>query len=295
MDINMDINLEELADRLENLENAHEGHREMKAALGASLARLAILRKQATAYAAFGVDPLKVQLPAILQANIAACKARALWAEIEQLAGLAPYNAALAKVNKLTLLVAGAGKSKLFRTKAEANAIYAGSLADAKQAYREALRLCWKLRKGKRALKERSIVDHNAFVAWNTLRVGLQQVKRLLALKSASLAAQRLQDKHYAALQQWAHAQGIALSSIENLSERWEEAGKLNGRVYVMHNALAETPISKGEKAKTKAGPSLPIVPATLEELRHGLPHREVRVVVKGKPGVQRTILVNRI
>lgn len=295
MSTNMGLNLEELADRLENLESAHEGHKEMKAALGASLARLSALRKQAAAYAAFGVEPLKVQLPLVLQANIAAYKARTLWAEIETLAGLAPYNAALAKVNKLTLMVAGAGKSRVLRKESEANAIYAGSLADAKQAYRVALRLCWKLRKGKRTLKGRSAIDHNAFVAWDTLRVGLQQVKRLLALKSASLAVQRREDRHYAALQQWAYAQGIELSSIANPSERWEEAGKLNGRVYVMHNALADTPISKGEKAKTKAGVSLPIVPATLDELRHGLPHREVRVVVKGKPGVQRTIRVNRI
>lgn len=295
MNINMGMNLEELEERLESLESAHEGHREMKAAIGASLGRLAALRKQAAAYAAFGVEPLKVQLPAILQANIAACKARALWAELEQLAGIAPYNAAIAKVNKLTLMVAGAGKSRVLRRESEANAIYAGSLTSARQAYREALRLCWKLRKGKRTLKGRSVIDHNAFIAWETLRVGLQQVKRLLAMKSDSLAVQRRQDKHYAALQQWAYAQGIALSKVANPSSQWEEAGRLNGRVYVIHNALEDTPISKGEIAKTKVGVSLPIVPATLDELRHGLPHREVRVVVKGKPGMQRTIRVNRL
>lgn len=289
------MHLDELADRLENLESAHEGHKEMKAALGDSLARLVALRKQASAYTSFGVEPLKVQLPAILQVNVAAYKARTLWAEIEQLAGLAPYEAALAKVNKLSLRVAGAGKSRVLRRESEANAIYAGSLADVKQAYREAVRLCWKLRKGKRAMKERSVIDHNAFVAWSTLRVGLQQVKRLLAIKSASLAVQRMQDKHHSALQQWAYAQGIELSSIANPSERWEEAGKLNGRVYVMHNALADTPLSKSEKAKTNAGVGLPIVPATLDELRYGVPHREVSVVVKGKPGMQRTIRVNRI
>ena len=289
------MNLDELSDRLESLESAHESHREIKALLGESLARLSSLRKQGKAYAAFGVEPLKVQLPVILQANIARYKARSLWAEIESLAGLASYNAAVSKVNKLCLMVEGAGKSKVLRSTKESNAIYAGSLADVKDAYRQAVKLCYKLRKGKRAMKDRSVIDHNAFVSWRTLWVGLKQVKRLLALKSAALKHARLQDKHYAALSQWARAQGISLSKLTNPSEQWEEVGKLNGRVYVMYNALADTPISKGQKALTKAGASLPVIPETLEELKHGQPRREVKVVIKGKIGVQRTLLVNRI
>ena len=289
------MNLDELSDRLESLESAHEAHSEMKASLGESLARLSDLRKQCKAYAAFGVEPLRVQLPTILQANIASCKARILWAEVEELAGLAPYNAAVGKVNKLCLMVAGAGKTKVLRTTHEANAIFAGSLTDAYEAYRQAVKLCYKLRKGKRAMKERSVIDHNAFVAWATLRAGLMQVKRLLALKSANLASERIADKHYSALSQWAKSQGISISKVANPSEQWEIEGRLNGRIYVMHNALADTPSSKKEKAKVKIGSSLPIVATTLEELQHGLPHREVKVVVKGKIGLQRTILVNRL
>ena len=289
------MNLDELSDRLESLESAHEAHKEMQAALGESLARLSDLRKQGKAYAAFGVEPLRVQLPIVLQANVARYKARSLWAEIEALAGLAPYYAATAKVSKLCLMVAGAGKTKVLRTTHEANAIYAGSLSDVQDAYRQALKFCYKLRKGKRAMKERSVLDHNAFVSWQTLRVGLRQVKRLLALKSASLDSQRVADRHYAALSQWAKVQGIVLSEMANPSEQWEIAGRLNGRVYVMHNALADTPISKKEKAKVKIGASLPIVPTTLGELRHGLPHREMKVTVKGKIGTQRTLLVNRL
>ena len=238
------MNLDELSDRLESLEAVHEAHKEMKAALGESLLRLSDLRKQGKAYAAFGVEPLRVQLPMVLQANVASCKARSLWAEVEELAGLAPYNAAISKVSKLCLLVAGAGKTKVLRTTHEANAIYAGSLTDTYEAYRQAVKLCYKIRKGKRAMKDRSIIDNNAFVAWATLRAGLMQVKRLLALKSATLAMQRMQDKHYTALSQWAKVQGVTLSSVTNPSEQWEIAGSLNGRVYVMHNSLADTPIS---------------------------------------------------
>ena len=289
------MNLDELSDRLESLESAHHGHSEMKAALGESLARLSALRRQGKAYAAFGVEPLRVQLPIVLQANVARYKARSLWAEIEGLAGLAPYNAAVGKVNKLCLMVAGAGKTKVLRTTHESNAIFAGSLSDATEAYRQAVKLCYKLRKGKRTMKERSVIDHNAFVAWATLRAGLMQVKRLLALKSANLANQRIADKHYASLQQWAKVQGVALSSIANPSEQWEIAGRLNGRVYVMHNALADTPISKSQKALTKLGASLPVVPTKLEELKHGMPHKEVKIIMKGKKGLQRTILVNRL
>lgn len=289
------MNLDDLSDRLESLESVHEAHKEMKDALDESLARLSDLRKQGNAYAAFGVEPLRVQLPIVLQANVARYKARSLWAEIEGLAGLAPYNAAVGKVNKLCLMVAGAGKTKVLRSTQESEAIYAGSLTDAQEAYRQALKLCYKLRKGKRAMKERSVIDHNAFVAWQTLYVGLKQVKRLLALKSANLANQRIADKHYAALHNWAKMQGVTLSKVANPSEQWEIAGRLNGRVYVMHNALEDTPISKKEKAKVKIGSSLPIVATTLEELQHGLPHREVKVVVKGKIGLQRTILVNRL
>ena len=289
------MNLDDLSDRLESLESAHEAHSEMKSALDESLARLSALRKQGKAYAAFGVEPLRVQLPIVLHANVARHKVRALWAEIEGLAGLAPYNAAVSKVSKLCLMVAGAGKTKVLRTTHESNAIYAGSLSDAQEAYRQAVKLCYKIRKGKRAMKDRSIIDHNAFVAWATLRAGLMQVKRLLALKSATLAMQRMQDKHYTALQQWAKVQGVTLSSVTNPSEQWEIAGRLNGRVYVMHNALADTPISKKEKAKVKLGASLPVVPELLDELRHGMPHREVKVIMKGKIGLQRTILVNRV
>ena len=289
------MNLDELSDRLERLESAHESHSELKALLGESLAKLSSLRKHGKAYAAFGVEPLKVQLPVILQANIASYKARSLWAEIESLAGLAAYNAATNKINKLCLMVEGAGKSKVLRTACESSAIYAGSLADVKDAYRQTVKLCYKLRKGKRAMKYRSVIDHNAFVSWRTLWVGLKQVKRLLALKSAALKQARIQDKHFASLSQWARVQGISLSKLTNPSEQWEEVGRLNGRVYVMHNALADTPISKGQKALTKAGASLPVIPETLEELRHGQPCKEVRIVVKGKKGVQRTILVNRI
>ena len=289
------MNLDELSDRLESLEAVHEAHKEMKAALGESLLRLSDLRKQGKAYAAFGVEPLRVQLPIVLQANVARYKARSLWAEIEGLAGLTPYYASTAKVGKLTLLVAGAGKTKVLRTTREANAIYAGSLSDAQEAYRQAVKLCYKIRKGKRALRYRSVIDHNAFVAWATLRAGLRQVKRLLALKSANLASKRMDDRHYAALSQWAKSQGIELSKVANPSEQWEIAGRLNGRVYVIHNALDDTPISKGEKAKRKVGSSLPIVPEVIDELRHGVPHREVKVVMKGKMGRQRTILVNRL
>ena len=289
------MNLDELSDRLESLESAHEAHRELKALLGESLVKLSSLRKQGKAYAAFGVEPLKVQLPVVLQANIARYKARNLWAEIEGLAGLAPYNAAIAKVSKLCLMVEGAGKSRVLRATKESDAIYAGSLSDASEAYRQAVKLCHKLRKGKRSLKDRCVIDHNAFVAWRTLWVGLKQVKRLLALKSAALNHARLQDKHFAALSQWARVQGVSLSKLTNPSEQWEEAGKLHGRVYVMHNALADTPISKGQKALTKVGASLPVVSTTLEELKHGQPHREVRVVVKGKTGLQITLLVNRL
>ncbi len=289
------MNLDELSDRLESLEAVHEAHSEMKAALGESLLRLSDLRKQGKAYQAFGVEPLKVQLPVILQANIASHKARSLWAEIETLAGLGAYNAATAKVSKLCLMVAGAGKTKVLRTSGESASIYAGSLSDVQEAYRQSLKLCFKLRKGKRALRYRSVIDHNAFVAWATLRAGLMQVKRLLALKSATLAMQRMQDKHYTALQQWAKVQGVTLSSVTNPSEQWEIAGRLNGRVYVIHNALDDTPISKKEKAKVKLGASLPVVPELLDELRHGMPHREVKVIMKGKIGLQRTILVNRL
>ena len=289
------MNLDELSDRLESLENVHEAHKEMKAALDESLARLSDLRKQGKAYAAFGVEPLRVQLPIVLQANVARYKARSLWAEIEGLAGLAPYNAAVGKVNKLCLMVAGAGKTKVLRTTHEANAIYAGSLTDTYEAYRQAVKLCYKIRKGKRALRYRSVIDHNAFVAWATLRAGLMQVKRLLALKSADIKIQRVDDRHYAALSQWAKSQGIELSKLANPSEQWEIAGRLNGRVYVMHNALADTPISKKEKAKVKLGASLPVMPEVIEELRHGMPHKEVKVIVKGKIGLQRTILVNRM
>ena len=289
------MNLDELSDRLESLESVHDAHSEMKAALGESLARLSALRKQGKAYAAFGVEPLRVQLPIVLQANVARYKARSLWAEIESLAGLAPYNAAISKVNKLCLMVEGAGKTKVLRTTQEANAIYAGSLTDAYEAYRQAVKLCYKIRKGKRGMKDRSVIDHNAFVAWATLHTGLKQVKRLIALKSASLANQRLQDRHYSAVHQWAKAQGIELSKLNNPSAKWEIAGRLNGRVYVIHNALDDTPISKSQKALIKAGASLPVVPEILDELRHGMPHREVKVVVKGKIGLQRTILVNRL
>ena len=289
------MNLDELSDRLESLEAVHEAHKEMKAALGESLLRLSDLRKQVKAYTAFGVEPLRVQLPIVLQANVARYKARSLWAEIEGLAGLAPYNAAVGKVNKLCLMVAGAGKTKVLRTTHEANAIYAGSLTDTYEAYRQAVKLCYKIRKGKRALRYRSVIDHNAFVAWATLRAGLMQVKRLLALKSANLASKRMGDRHYAALSQWAKVQGISLRKVANPSEQWEIAGRLNGRVYVMHNALADTPISKKEKAKVKLGASLPVVPELLDELRHGMPHKEVKVVMKGKIGLQRTILVNRM
>ena len=289
------MNLDDLSDRLESLEAVHEAHKEMKAALGESLLRLSDLRKQGKAYQAFGVEPLRVQLPIVLQANVARYKSRSLWAEIEGLAGLTPYNAAVGKVNKLCLMVAGAGKTKVLRTTHEANAIYAGSLSDAQEAYRQAVKLCYKIRKGKRALRYRSVIDHNAFVAWATLRLGLMQVKRLLALKSANLASKRMDDRHYAALSQWAKSQGIELSKVANPSEQWEIAGRLNGRVYVIHNALDDTPISKKEKAKVKLGASLPVVPATLEELRHGQPHKEVKIVMKGKKGLQRTILVNRL
>ena len=289
------MNLDDLSDRLESLEAVHEAHKEMKAALGESLLRLSDLRKQGKAYQAFGVEPLRVQLPLVLQANVARYKARSLWAEIEGLAGLAPYNAAVGKVNKLCLMVAGAGKTKVLRTTQEANAIYAGSLSDAQEAYRQAVKLCYKIRKGKRALRYRSVIDHNAFVAWATLRAGLMQVKRLLALKSANLASKRMDDRHYAALSQWAKSQGIELSKLANPSEQWEIAGRLNGRVYVIHNALDDTPISKGEKAKVKLGASLPIVPTKLEELKHGAPHKEVKIIMKGKMGLQRTILVNRL
>ena len=289
------MNLDDLADRLESLENVHEAHSEMKAALGESLMQLSALRKQGKAYQSFGVEPLRVQLPIVLQANVARYKARSLWAEIEGLAGLAPYNAAVSKVSKLCLMVAGAGKTKVLRTTNEANAIYAGSLTDTYEAYRQAVKLCYKIRKGKRALRYRSVIDHNAFVAWQTLRVGLRQVKRLLALKSADIKIQRMGDIHYAALSQWAKMQGVTLSSVANPSEQWEIAGRLNGRVYVMHNALADTPISKKEKAKVKLGASLPVVPELLDELRHGMPHREVMVIMKGKIGLQRTILVNRL
>ena len=289
------MNLDDLSDRLESLDSAHGAHAEMKAALGESLARLSALRKQGKAYAAFGVEPLRVQLPVVLQANVASYKARALWEEIETLAGLGAYNAATAKVGKLTLLVAGAGKTKVLRTSNEANAIYAGSLTDTYEAYRQAVKLCYKLRKGKRALRYRSVIDHNAFVAWATLYTGLKQVKRLLALKSADIKIQRVDARHYAALSQWAKVQGVTLSSVANPSAQWEIEGKLNGRVYVMHNALADTPLSKKEKAKVKLGASLPVVPEVLEELRYGMPHRDVKVVMKGKIGLQRTILVNRM
>ena len=289
------MTLDELSDKLESLESAHESHKELKALLGESLARLSALRKQGKAYAAFGVEPLKVQLPVVLQANIARYKARSIWAEIESLAGLATYNAAVSKVSKLCLMVEGAGKSKVLRSTKESAAIYAGSLADVKDAYRQAVKLCFKLRRGKRAMKDRSVIDHNAYVSWRTLWAGLKQVKRLLALKSAEVRHARLHDKHYSALSQWAKVQGISLSKITNPSEQWEEAGKLNGRVYVIHNALADTPISKGQKALTKAGTSLPVIPETLEELKHGMPRKEVKIVVKGKIGIQRTLLVNRI
>lgn len=289
------MNLDELSDRLESLESAHESHSELKALLGESLAKLSSLRKQGKAYAAFGVEPLKVQLPLVRDANIASYKARSLWEEIAELAGFAPYNAALSKVSKLCLMVGGAGKTRVLRTTKESASIYAGSLADVKDAYRQTVKLCFKLRKGKRAMKDRSVIDHNAFVSWRTLWVGLKQVKRLLALKSADIYHARIQDKHFAALSQWARVQGIALSELANPSARWEEAGKLNGRIYVMHNALADTPISKGQKALTKIGASLPVIPETLEELKHGQPHKEVKIVVKGKIGLQRTLLVNRI
>ena len=289
------MNLDELSDRLESLESAHGAHSEMKASLGESLARLSELRRQGKAYAAFGIEPLRVQLPTILQANIASCKARALWAEVEELAGLVPYNAAVGKVNKLCLMVAGAGKTKVLRTTHEANAIFAGSLTDAYEAYRQAVKLCFKLRKGKRAMQHRSVIDHNAFVAWKTLYVGLKQVKRLLALKSAQVHSQRLADRHYAALHNWAKVQGVTLSTIANPSEQWEISGRLNGHVFVIHNALADTPISKKEKAKVKAGSSLPVIAECLHELRHGLPHREVRITVKGRKWVQRTLTVNRL
>lgn len=289
------MTLDELSDRLESLESAHEAHSELKALLGESLARLSSLRKQGEAYAAFGVEPLRVQLPLVLQANIASYKARTLWAEIESLAGLAAYNAAVGKVSKLCLMVEGAGKTKVLRTTKESNDIYAGSLTDVKDAYRQAVKLCFKLRKGKRAMKDRSVIDHNAYVSWHTLWTGLKQVKRLLALKSAEVRYARLQDKHFAALSQWARMQGINLSKLPKPSEQWEEVGRLNGRVYVIHNALADTPISKGQKALTKAGISLPVIPETLEELKHGMPRKEVKIVVKGKIGLQRTLLVNRI
>lgn len=246
------MNLDELSDRLESLESAHESHSELKALLGESLARLSSLRKQGKAYAAFGVEPLKVHLPVVLQANIARYKARSLWAEIESLAGLAAYNAATSKISKLCLMVEGAGKSKVLRSTSESNAIYAGSLADVKDAYRQSVKLCFKLRKGKRAMKDRCVIDHNAFVSWRTLWVGLKQVKRLLALKSAAVIHARLQDKHFASLSLWAKMQGISLSKFTNPNEQWEEVGRLNGRVYVIHNALADTPISKSEKAKEK-------------------------------------------
>ena len=289
------MNLEELYDRLESLESAHESHSELKALLGESLAKLSSLRKQGKAYAAFGVEPVRVQLPLVLQANVARYKARSLWAEIESLAGLAPYNAAVSKVSKLCLLVEGAGKTKVLRASKESSAIYAGSLADVKDAYRQAVKLCYKLRKGKRAMKDRCVIDHNSFVAWRTLWAGLRQVKRLLALKSAAVRHARLQDKHYAALQQWARVQGVELSKFDNPSEQWEETGKLYGRVYVIHNALADMPISKEQKALTKAGTSLPVIPETLDELKHGLPRKDVKIVVKGKIGIQRTIIVNRL
>lgn len=289
------MNLDELSDRLESLESAHGAHSEMKASLGESLARLSDLRKQVKAYAAFGIEPLKVQLPIIRQANISSYKAGQLWKEIQELAGLAPYEMALSKVAKLTMLVAGAGKTKVLRTTLEADAIYAGSLTDAYEAYRQAVKLCYKLRKGKRTMRDRSIIDHNAFVAWKVLWLGLKQVKRLIAIKQGDLYAARIADRHYAALHNWAKMQGVTLSKVANPSEQWEIEGRLNGRIYVMHNALADTPISKKEKAKVKIGSSLPIVATTLEELQHGLPHREVKVVVKGKIGLQRTILVNRL
>lgn len=289
------MTLDELSDRLESLENVRHAHSEMKSALDESLARLSALRKQVKAYAAFGVEPLRVQLPMVLQANVASCKARSLWAEVEELAGLAPYNAAVGKVNKLCLMVAGVGKTKVLRTTHESNAIFAGSLTDAYEVYRQAVKLCYKLRKGKRVLKDRSVIDHNAFVAWSTLRAGLRQVKRLLALKSANLTNQRIADKHYAALQQWAKVQGVTLSTIANPSEQWEIAGRLNGRVYVIHNALDDTPISKRQKALTKSGASLPVVPTMREELKHGMPHKEVKIIMKGKRGLQRTILVNSL
>ena len=219
------MNLDELSDRLESLESVHNAHSEMKAALGETLARLSTLRKQSQAYAAFGVEPLVVQLPLVLQANITSYKARSLWAEIERLAGLAPYNAATAKISKLCLMVAGAGKTKVLRTTCESNASFAGSMNEAREAYRQALKLCFKLRKGKRELRYRSVIDHNAFVAWTTLYTGLKQIKRLLTMKSASLANQRTQDMHYAALSQWARAQGIALSKVANPSEHWEAVG----------------------------------------------------------------------
>ena len=289
------MNLDDLSDRLESLESAHGAHSEMKASLDESLARLSDLRKQVKAYAAFGIEPLKVQLPIIRQANIASYKAGQLWKEIQELAGLAPYEMALSKVAKLTMLVAGAGKSKVLRSKADASAIYAGSLSDMIEAYRQAVKLCFKLRKGKRTMRERSIIDHNAFVAWKVLWLGLKQVKRLIAIKQGDLYAARITDRHYAALHNWAKVQGVTLSTIANPSEQWEIAGRLNGRVYVIHNALSDTPISKKEKAKVKLGASLPVVPEVLDELRHGVPHREVKVVVKGKIGMQRTILVNRL
>ena len=205
------------------------------------------------------------------------------------------YNAAVTKVGKLTLIVTSVGKSKVLRTDKECAAIYAGSLSDAHEAYKQALKLCYKLRKGKRVMKDRSVIDHNAFIAWNTLRVGLMQVKRLLTLKSTQVHRQRLDERHYAALHQWARLQGIELSKVANPSSQWQEAGRLNGRIYVMHNALSEEAVSKSEKAKMKAGASLPIVPMAMDELRHGLPRKEVRIVVKGRKWVQRTLTVNRL
>lgn len=289
------MSLDELEDRLESLELAHAGHKEMQIAFSDSLERLSALRKQGAAYAAFGVQPLAVQLPVILQANIARCKAKTLWKEIEELAGLGAYNAALAKIASLTLLVHGSGKSRVLRIRSDSDAIGAGSWTDAKQAYRKALALCWRLRKGKRTLRYRSIIDSNAFVAWQTLRVGLMQVKQLLSLKAGELQAMRIADKQYAALQQWARVQRIELSSIANPSAKWVEAGRLNGRVYVIHNALGSVAISKGEKAATLAGYALPVVPECLEELKHGQPRKEVKITVKGKQGLQRTLTVNRL
>lgn len=66
-------------------------------------------------------------------------------------------------------MVEGAGKTRVLRATRESNAIYAGSLADVKDAYRQTVKLCFKLRKGKRAMKDRCVIDHNAFVAWRTL------------------------------------------------------------------------------------------------------------------------------